>query len=221
MRPVIDKRMIVAALSVAIAGALGVAGCARVSEPDVKQSNSASDQTSSTPQADYKRRMNDEWLKGRARYTDPRSAEKDLPFTLKLPDPSFVESPAIIYVRKASKLAPAEAYVSFGSKLDEGVRLIAVKTWSKQDFKAYIAQDRADRESGAARSDKAPVLVKVNGLQALGIEPGVNYGAPRGTDQRPGFVQWWDGYVHYIIFGTRGRDGTSLATLIEIAESLR
>ena len=59
-----------------------------------------------TTRAGFERRMFDEWAKGRLRFTDAEAAEEELPFALKMPDASLVESPATIYVREAPRPRP-------------------------------------------------------------------------------------------------------------------
>ena len=173
-----------------------------------------------TTRAGFEQLMFEEWAKGRLRFTDVAAAQKKLPFALKMPDPSLVASPAMIYVRKASKIAPAEAHIIFGPEPSEAVQLIAVRSRRREDFEALVAQDEADHASGLARSDKKWQLMRVNGNEAIGIEPGVNNGAPIRWHDRPGVIRWRDGDTVYVLYGTKGQDGTPLAELLKIAESM-
>lgn len=157
---------------------------------------------------------------GGLRFTDPRSAAKKLPFALKMPDASLVESPAIIYVRPGRKNVPTEAHVVFGDGPAYTVQLIAVKV-PKQKLSAQVNGRYRGLGGRLSTFDKEWRLADINGNEAKVIEPGLDNSGQVYQSDRPGIVYWWDGGVHYVLYGTSGPDGTPLPELLAIARSMR
>lgn len=168
-------------------------------------------------------KMFEEWAATQRRFTSRTRAQAQLPFALKMPDSSLVPSPTVFYVRPGSKRlrTPTQATVMFGEQRLDTVYFIANRSKVKLDLKAQVSQFEDDYKTGVSKSDRVWQLVDVSGNEAMAIEPGINTGARADHRMAPGVVYWWDGGVHYVLYGTKGPDGTPLAELVQIAESMR
>lgn len=159
------------------------------------------------------------WVKTQHRFSSAAKAQAELPFRLKMPDPSLVPSPTVIYIDHG-KARPRVATVTFGDTQD-GISMTAIRSKMKPDPEAMVEQGRVDKAKGYLMADATFELIQVNGLAGYGVEPGINTAGPARSRLRPGVVSWWDHGVHYELHGTRGPDGIPLAELVEIAESMR
>ena len=210
------------ALAVLVVLSVLIGGCTRpaptAQEPATPPSAEAT--TPSLRARDTKRFK--QWARKQRRYSTVAEAQKDLPFNLQMPDPSLVPTPTTIHGSEGKNSTRA-AYVYFGdTTAGDAIHFIATRSQQKPDLRKQVDQAREDRADGILMANTLPQLVSVNGTEGIGVEPGINEGGRVRIDMkdRPGFVSWWDGGVHYILYGTEGPEGTPLAQLLTIANSM-
>lgn len=98
---------------------------------------------------------------------------------------------------------------------EDGMHIKQIPVDSTPDYELLV-QDLIERKNrGTLKSDKVPILLKINGYPAVGIEPGFNL-LNNKNEPRPGFVQWYENGVYYIVKSPN----LSLKDLIQIAESM-
>lgn len=160
------------------------------------------------------------WAIMQDRFDSAAKARGSLTFDLRTPDPSLVPSPTLIYVGRGKKSGRL-ATVIFGDPA-EGFVLNAIRSKTKPDFAADVQRSIDDKASGIYKADAVWQLVTIAGIDAIGIEPGTNDGprVPARARLRPGVVSWFDHGVHYVLYGTRGPQGTPLKELLAIASSM-
>ncbi len=160
----------------------------------------------------------EKWASEQYRFSTAEEASEFLPFDLKIPKSKATEKLAGIYVTKNEDKYERWAYIVYEPPAI-GIYVEVKYPPNKPDFAAEVKQMEEDKKAGISKGDQPWVLVTVHGLEGIGCEPG--YNLIHGQKYpRPGFVSWWDNGVLYTIFGTRGENGTSLDTLIGIAESM-
>ena len=165
-----------------------------------------------------RRQLFEQWARKQLFFTSAEEASKHLPFELKLPKSPKVGKLSAIYVTRDENPEEREVCVVFDEPY-KGIILEADYLFEKPDFKADVMQAEEYQRTLRNKPDRACVLIEVNGLEGTGNEPGYNIIHGK-KYPRPGYVEWWDDGVDYRIYGTPGKNGTSLATLLEIAESM-
>ncbi len=199
------------------------------------------------PPESQRRQEFKQWQNGKEKHSSIKSAKDNLPSNLasaKLPDlkklrgksskiAAATEEVIGVYLLTTSDdtastdrellayFAPKKSQKDKDDGIDpqQAVSLEVLADSIGLDIDAYMAQEAEAVEEGASKADTPVVRIDVNGNPGIGYEPGYNvFGEtkiPRG-----GSVSWWDNGLTYTVGGSEGPDGTSLETLLEIAEEI-
>ena len=168
-----------------------------------------------------RRQLFEQWAREQLFFTSAEEASKQLPFELRLPKSPKVGKLSAIYVTRDKNPEEREVCVVFDEPY-EGILLQAHYLATKPDYKFWVRHEEELHKIASSKPDRVGQVVNIHGLEGEGNEPGYNIirGEKYEKYPRPGYVSWWDNGVVYKIFGTPGKNGTSLATLLEIAESM-